>query len=229
MPSYALLDAQIDTWYAEANGNFSESPDRAADLRDDFGLTEGTEAVGAAIAFGLHHQAYADSLSISLDGSASPSDSYGLSSFNPSPGSYLKSELNISSFSAGYRFEAGSDILRMGFMAGLQQFEIDLELNPGGGPAWRRDSNAILPTLGIFASGHPLPFANFKAAASIGEYDFDGDKSSSFKLELQLLMEIPPGFYLGFGYRHLELVHEKNDFNIDATLQGPVAFLGFRL
>lgn len=228
LPSYALLDAQIDTWYSDSEGSFTEESGAGADFHDELGLTGSSEAVSASLTVGTHHQVCANSLSFSLDGSSVNADSFSFDGRLLPRGSRLKSQLEISSVGAAYRFEVGSDILRIGFMAGLEQYEFDLMLKPDGGAKSSRGSEAIMPMLGLFASGHPLPFANFKASASAGKYDF-GDESRSLKIELQLLMEIPPGFYLGFGYRHLELMHESGDFDIDTTLQGPMAFVGFRL
>ena len=231
-PCYGLLDLELYSWYTRPDGSLEADSDfysSSIDLEEDLGYKDFSQTAGGSLVLGMHHQIEVSFLALDMSASNQLREDFNFGDLRFPAGSKVDSNIDVSGLGGAYRFEAGSDLLRGGFLAGIRHFGLSVGSESQAVGKAQRDVDAIIPVAGLFVSGHPLPFLNFKASATAGRWEFDGEESTFMEMDLGLLMEMPPGFYLGVGYRRMLLEHHSDSLDIDMPLAGPMAFVGFRL
>lgn len=227
----ALIDAELSTWYTRPSGdlkfNRATTNPGQLDLRDDLAYRDRSFGYGGYLALGRRHQFMFDFSALESSSSVNAPASINFPGLRIGKGARMRTEIEMRSFGTAYRYKLGNDVVSAGLSLGLQYRHYDVAIKSGS-VGRESSSGTLVPTVGAFVAAHPLPLMNIKASVTHGRFNIGSGDSAVVDFQVAALMNIPPVFHLGIGYRALAVDYEGSDIDLNLKARGPMASIGMR-
>ncbi len=231
-PVRALLEVEAYYWLAIPDGSLAVgsrgSSGTTLDLERDLGYDEYDSILGLTAIVGDVHQFGINVFGLDISGTDRSSSEIDFADETFPAGVRLKSTWEGQFVRAFYRMNVGASFARAGFLVGGQYLDVSTKLSSQGVGSATEDISAIMPIIGGYFVGHPLPFLGFRGSVIGSMWDL-GDIDATF-IDVELAGETTfLGMFLAGGYRYTTIDASDNSqpLDVDISLSGPIVYLGF--
>jgi len=233
VPAWALVEIEGFFWLMKPEGQASVGIDglegTKVDLENDFGYGDMETVPGVRFIMGNTHQF---GLSIfKLDASARNAIDrtihFGDKEFTINEN--ISSSIEMTVMQGLYRFNIGPEAFHGGLMIGGEYFAIEANAASGRSGSAKADADSGMLFFGGFLESDPFSFLRLRASLLGGAWEIGDVEADYLELEVSVLARIPPRFYIGAGYRQINIDAKDKSLplEIDLTFKGPTLFIGF--
>jgi len=198
-------------------------------LRNEMDFNSDATAWGFAFrAGGDRHQAGIEGLGLSFKGDGAVAYTVAYGGFNLPGYTPVRTEVEVLRIQGHYRFVAGAEKLRGGFLLGVQHLDVTARVRTGLVGELTETLAVPTPVAGLHVEYRPLPQLGVRGSLAAGAMDGLGRRIQTVDAALDARVESPKGLYAGIGYRYARWTGRDRPYRIDVDLrlQGPVAVIG---
>lgn len=232
-PAQAVIEVEGFYWHMMPRGDgsvgYGGTPGTEVDVEDDLGFEAPRAVFGAKAFFGDVHQFGLGFVTTDLQSDNTITRDIQFRRFLYPANTRISSELDATLVLGFYRLNLGSSFARGGLLLGAQYMSFGAEVSARGLGSSSDDLQAVMPVGGLYFLGHPVPFLGARGSVMGSAWDV-GDSKVSY-MDIELALEITPfgGLFAAAGYRYTSIYGEDEDalIELDLSLSGPIAYVGF--
>jgi hypothetical protein len=229
----ALLEVEAYFWYMLPDGTIAVgSGGRSGttlDLETDLGYADYEGVPGLTVVVGDRHQVGLNYFSMELSSSDRVRQDSRFGPLTFPGGSKVSSDFEAEFARGFYRYDMGSSFARGGLIAGGQYMDFSARLSSASAGQTTEEMTAVIPIVGVYFVGHPLPFFGFRGSAVGSRWDIGDVEAAFMDIEFGAELTFLGGFFAAGGYRYvtIDATYDEDNSDVDVALSGPMVYVGF--
>ena len=219
-------------WHMTPSGSaavgFEDLAGTEVDLEDDFGYDDTEAVLGARVIIGEQVQFGASFFGLDMSSQSRIAREVRFEDTVFAADANVASAIDATFIRAFARFEFGNEEIRGGFLAGGQYIDLEASASAEGFGDADAKTDAGMPILGVHVEWSPHEALRLRASVVGGDWELDDIDVAFFDYEATVHFVPHPSFFIGAGYRHIDIDGEDGDTLIEAdlTFSGPIAVAG---
>jgi hypothetical protein len=225
------VELSASFWQMTPDGDLQVGSDGEAgtkvNLEDDLGYGDSESVMGFDGVIGQNHQLAISYFGLDLSAENRVDRAVRFSDLTFRVNADVSSSLEASLWRAAYRYAAGSESVRGGFLIGVQYVDLTAEASASGVGTASESAQVGLPAVGGFLEWQLHEMFRVQGSLTGGTWSWDNISATFWDGEVSARLIVSP-FLAGIGYRYIALEGEDDDLpvEVDLSFAGPTAFAG---